>query len=131
MRWFIDFDDTLAIGPMTWALNHVVPSMIEEHKLPYDADLFLEQTLRAQQEANLGLGDDAVLDYIIKQHTIPADETYTIVGDDPWSDGSFADTCQINCWILDRLDRYARLYPGKTYRWVRSLDEITISVEAQ
>ncbi len=217
MHWFIDFDDTLSIGPMTWAFNHVIPNMIREYGLPYEPDLFMEATLRAQQEANQDLGDmvvmdnflsavrwpssvkqpllDAVfegykpalfddalpllerlraevqpiyvlsnnnhapllieqfgvapyfvgvftpklcgglagkpqremLDYVLARHPIPAGEM-AIVGDDPWSDGSFAETCGIHCWLLDRLDRYARIYPDKPYHWIRSLDNLTTEV---
>jgi FMN phosphatase YigB (HAD superfamily) len=214
MPWFIDFDDTLSVGPVTWAFDHVFPTFIKQHELPYEPESFVVATLRAQQEANLGLGDlvvidrffanvnwpdsikepllntifneyrpqlfdDAIpflerlkaqgqsiyllsnnnsapqlaehmaiahyftgmftpkscgglagkpqrdmLDYVLTQHTMPDGELINMVGDDPWSDGSFADTCGLQSWLLDRMDRYQQLYPDKKYRWIKSLNEI-------
>lgn len=51
-------------------------------------------------------------------------ENVTIVGDDPWSEGIFADACDITCWIVDRYERYHTLRDAKSYRWVHSLSDI-------
>ena len=37
MNWFLDFDDTLALGPITWAIQTVLPELIRANALPYDA----------------------------------------------------------------------------------------------
>ena len=42
MRWLIDMDDTLAMGYLTWAVEHVIPSFIREHGLPYEATAFAQ-----------------------------------------------------------------------------------------
>ncbi len=212
--WFLDFDDTLAVGPVTWALNEVLPRLIAENHLPYDAVQFEAATLHAQEQSNTDAGDAAVIDdlfnmlgwpdslkadlltrtfdeyrptlyedtvefldylsgqsaavYILSNNNHAADmathlgiahyfkdvftpkfcggvrgkpqramwdfviekgiaqtsETIALVGDDPWSDGAFADSCELPCWILDRMSRFGHLYPAKPYRWVRSFREI-------
>ncbi len=48
------------------------------------------------------------------------------VGDDPFSDGAFADTCGIPCYIIDRTGLYSTLHPSKPYRWITSLGDIQI-----
>ena len=49
-----------------------------------------------------------------------------IVGDDPWSEGTFADACGMTCWIVDRHQRYVSLYDTHAYHWVESLLDISI-----
>jgi FMN phosphatase YigB (HAD superfamily) len=53
------------------------------------------------------------------QHTI-------VVGDDPWSEGEFAEVCGLQCWIVDRMGRFADVSAGKRYERVRSLLEIPL-----
>ncbi len=48
------------------------------------------------------------------------------VGDDPFSDGAFADVRGIPCYIIDRTGLYTALYPNKSYHWVKSLAEIDL-----
>lgn len=213
MRWLIDFDDTLAIGYMTWAMEHVIPQMIEEFALPYEEETFSRALLHAQKQSNENTDDQRVVneffdaigwDYtyqgvlmqrvyaegyalqlypdteaflqrlssdpvnrifvvsnnpkapelaahlgitayfeailtpeICGSQAKPVADMYAyldahypdtgesvMVGDDPWSDGTFAKTCGMTCWLLDRMDRYAVLYPQEPYRWVKSLDLI-------
>ena len=50
--------------------------------------------------------------------------TAVMVGDDPWSDGVFAEKCGLTCWMIDRHGRFATMYGQTPYRWVRSLAEI-------
>jgi FMN phosphatase YigB (HAD superfamily) len=180
--WFVDFDDTLVVGPVTWALNHVFPRMIRDNKLPFDQRKFNEAILTAQQHSNEEMGEMAVVDglfqtmgwpdtlkkplnnnyaphiaeqlgiarhfagiftpkscggvrgkpqremwdHLLAQRIVadhPADMT-GMVGDDPWSDGTFSERCNIPCWIVDRMDRFARLRADKPYRWAASLAEI-------
>lgn len=51
-----------------------------------------------------------------------------IVGDDPWSDGVFAENCGLLCYIVDRSQRFRPMYGLKAYRWVSSLLDIPIGV---
>jgi HAD superfamily hydrolase (TIGR01549 family) len=208
MQWFIDFDDTLALGPTTWAIQTVLPRLIRAHGLPYSDDLLHAALLRGQEIAAQGqdesqaletvftmmnwppelkrtlveevferyvpvLFDDArpflqrlraggeplaivsnnnhapqiaealgiavyvnniftpdscgikrgkphrdVWDYICDKHEI---QNAVMVGDDPWSDGAFADACGIPCVLVDRLDRFAHF---TQYYRVGSLNEI-------
>jgi FMN phosphatase YigB (HAD superfamily) len=70
--------------------------------------------------------DRSMWDHICKnspeidpQHTI-------VVGDDPWSEGEFAEVCGLQCWIVDRMGRFADVSAGKQYERVRSLLEIPL-----
>jgi FMN phosphatase YigB (HAD superfamily) len=65
-------------------------------------------------------------EYIVAHETDIDPETTFVVGDDPWSDGAFAEDCGLECWLVDRLGRFSELYAQKPYRWVRSLSEILI-----
>lgn len=53
--------------------------------------------------------------------------TSVFIGDDPWSDGAFAENCDLPCWLVDRMDRFGALHAKQPYRRVRSLLEIPIS----
>jgi hypothetical protein len=59
MYWILDFDDTLAVGPNTWAFEVVLPQLIQERNLPYDKALFDSVMLQAQEKANNQDLDDA------------------------------------------------------------------------
>ena len=37
MNWILDFDDTLAVGPNTWALTVILPELIAANSLPFDS----------------------------------------------------------------------------------------------
>ena len=212
MIWLIDFDDTLAVGPNTWALTRILPELIQAHGIPYEESRFTAVSLRAQQRANETNNDEAILDEMFQQLGLPpslkdellsrmyqeyvprlyedtlpflerlagktvfiisnnnhtpqiaqqlgvadyvsdiltpkrcnnarlkpqrdmwdyvlaqglADEREAgmVIGDDPWSEGPFADACGFDCWIIDRLNRYASLRPPLPYRLGQSLLEI-------
>ncbi len=50
-----------------------------------------------------------------------------IVGDDPWTDGAFAEQCGLACWLVDRDQRFGALDEGGgARRRVASLDEIPV-----
>jgi FMN phosphatase YigB (HAD superfamily) len=216
MNWFLDFDDTLALGPITWALRDVFPRMITDNQLPFDEVKFNTIVLNAQQQANEANADEAAIlndvfgamgwpehlkkwlvneiysgykvalfddalpflrrlktgqhaifllsnnnhapdmlhylgiaeffdsvytpklcadarakpnrdmwDYILGQKALNGDGV-ALVGDDPWADGAFADDCRIQCWILDRMGRYAAIQDDKPYRFVGSFTEIEL-----
>jgi FMN phosphatase YigB (HAD superfamily) len=64
--------------------------------------------------------------YICAQEADIDPATTVVVGDDPWSDGAFAEACGLNCWIVDRMNRFTVLQSQKNYRWVGSLLEILL-----
>ncbi len=217
IRWFIDFDDTLATGSLTWSVDYALPKLIQENNLVYDADVLSKAVLIAQEKENQNvdymlivnelfdtmhwpyelqkslmsdvmanfrpeLYDDVIpfLDslkasnqpvYVIsnnpqcrniaeslgisayfsgffspeksqglqpKPHRslwdniLSGDNQITVdesrmIGDDPWSDGLFAENCGLQCWIIDRGNRYQSLYEDKPYTWVKSLLEIPVN----
>jgi FMN phosphatase YigB (HAD superfamily) len=68
----------------------------------------------------------AMWDHLLAQRIVGDHPTDLIgmVGDDPWSDGTFSERCNIPCWIVDRMGRFARLRAEKPYRWAASLAEV-------
>lgn len=65
-------------------------------------------------------------DYIVSDQLDIDPETTTIVGDDPWSDGTFAEYCGLTCWIVDRNGRLIEHAESASWRWVSSLADISI-----
>ena len=49
-----------------------------------------------------------------------------VIGDDPWSDGKFAEACKLSCWIVDRMNRFTAIRSQTPYFWVSSLADIPI-----
>ena len=217
MHWIIDFDDTLAVGPNTWALTRIIPDMVVQYDLTYNADHLNTVSLRAQQLANETNNEEVILremfqalgwppelqkelltrmyqeyipmlysdtmpfleslkatndivfivsnnnrapqlaetlgisrwvkdiltpercdnakakphsdmwDFMVSSGLISADIPVTIVGDDPWSEGGFADAAGQPCYIVDRLNRYHSLHREYKYFWCASLLEIQLA----
>jgi len=50
--WFLDFDDTLVSGALTWALEYRFPRLIQDYQLPYHAERFSQAVLVAQERSN-------------------------------------------------------------------------------
>ncbi|MCC7208484.1 MAG: HAD family hydrolase [Anaerolineae bacterium] len=71
--------------------------------------------------------DRSLWDYLQAQSGPPTPgDNVIIVGDDPWSDGVFAENCGLPCYIVDRRGRFRSLCGAKGYRWVRSLLDIPL-----
>jgi FMN phosphatase YigB (HAD superfamily) len=68
---------------------------------------------------------NSLWNYITAQNTEIDIATTSVIGDDPWSDGAFAEACGLPCWIVDRMSRFSHMYHQKPYRWVQSLLEIS------
>jgi FMN phosphatase YigB (HAD superfamily) len=49
-----------------------------------------------------------------------------VIGDDPWSDGKFAEACNLPCWIVDRMNRFTAMRGQTPYFWVSTLADIPI-----
>ncbi|MCC6801982.1 MAG: HAD family hydrolase [Anaerolineae bacterium] len=65
-------------------------------------------------------------DQLIIQETRIDPQTAVVVGDDPWSDGEFAEACGLSCWIVDRLNRFEELCAQRQYLRVQKLLDITL-----
>ena len=216
-NWLIDFDETLASGNITWAMETAFPKLIQQHRLAYDPARLHQAMLEGQEMSNRGeqsptvlvhhlfaalewpheleqqLLDDVMNNYqptlfadslpfltalkrlnkrvlvisnnpmsrklitlleiegyidaiytpekhpgaLPKPHrslwdvVLAADPGVTadnsaVVGDDPWSDGSFALNCGIPCWIVDRKGRFTHLQGETGYHWVAGLLDIPL-----
>lgn len=53
LYWLLDFDDTLASGPVTWGLVHAFPKLIRDNGLTVDEHVFGQAILRAQERSNV------------------------------------------------------------------------------
>jgi len=214
--WFIDFDDTLATGPITWSVEFALPKFIDENRLICNRRQLSDAVLVAQAKENQGIDHRAILSELftsmgwpsVLQNSLYTDvmtnfrpelfddvlpflnclhdhnqilyvvsnnpyssqiaeklgiSTYfkkffipdqangihpkphlslweriisvesgieiqesCMIGDDPWSDGQFAENCGLECWIVDRGLRYRSLHEEKSYHWVQSLLDIPI-----
>ena len=71
--------------------------------------------------------DKAVWDALKSLYPNLSEESTVVVGDDPWSEGLFAEVCGLPCWIVDRNRRYQQLYATKPYQWVQTLDDIKLA----
>jgi FMN phosphatase YigB (HAD superfamily) len=203
-QWFLDLDETLVVGPVSYALETALPTMIRDNNLSLDQARLNAALLWGQEQVASGMGDMEILKVLFDEmgwphhlkpqlasdvfdHYTPAlfndtlpflervgsiyvlsnnnhapeiaaqlgitsyiAEFFTpkrcgvssgkphrdlwdfvrgsqnvegalLVGDDPWADGMFANTCGIDCILVDRLDRFAHL---SQYRRVRSLGAI-------
>jgi FMN phosphatase YigB (HAD superfamily) len=213
--WLVDFDETLAVGSLTWVLGYF-PKFVHMHQLDADnarlqqvmlvlqergrqtpdsmsllkslfemmewpsalqnqllADLrsqfqptlfddalpFLERlhsynrrvyiisnNKRTPEHVNL-LGIGQYVTEVLTPHSCPDTQpkphpslwnylvmrqaeidpgTTAIIGDDPWSDGGFAESCGLPCWIVDRQKRFSEMFRHKPYQWVQSLLDVPV-----
>lgn len=217
LNWFIDFDETLATGSISWAFEWAFPKLIRKHRLPTDDALLAQAVLTAQERSSANYAPQVILhelfetmgwdpsleaelfndiltnyrpqlfddalpfltrlkalnrrvfvvsnnrlslkfvklleieehitaiytpekypgaqpkphrslwDCVLATETDVDERNSVVVGDDPWSDGAFADSCGLPCWIVDRAGRFSALYSQRPYRWVRSLQDIPLS----
>ncbi len=66
MNWFLDFDDTLALGPLTWAIQTVLPDLIQKNALSYDAAKLDSLVLDTQRDSVQGAKDTDMLDTVFQ-----------------------------------------------------------------
>lgn len=57
----LDFDDTLAVGPMTWGVEQFLPDLMARHGLTVDPDRLDAALLRAQQSAAARFDESRIL----------------------------------------------------------------------
>jgi FMN phosphatase YigB (HAD superfamily) len=69
--WLVDFDDTLATGPVTWGYQWALPKFIKLHKLPVDLEELEQSLLIAQEKANETTDLASVLDEFFQMMNWP------------------------------------------------------------
>src|SRR5262249_4943117 len=67
MNWFLDFDDTLALGPITWAIQTVLPDLIQRNALAYDAAKLDKLVLDTQRDNVQRAKDTEMLDTVFQE----------------------------------------------------------------
>lgn len=63
-------------------------------------------------------------DYLVERYADLQAYNTAIIGDNPYSDGAFAQACGLPCYIIDRLGRFTTLYETHPYHWIRSLRDL-------
>jgi FMN phosphatase YigB (HAD superfamily) len=58
----LDFDDTLAVGPMTWGIEQFLPDLMARHGLTADPATLDAALLRAQESAAARFDESRILD---------------------------------------------------------------------
>lgn len=217
LNWFLDFDDTLATGSMTWSLEQAFPRLIHDYQLAHDPVRFMEAVEIAQEKTSRDISAEQVVhdlfltmgwptalertlfrdvlsnyqpalfedalsflerlralnkrafvlsnnqlafgfvsqlqiegyvtgvytpnrhpgtfpkphrslwDVIVAADAQVGADNSAFVGDDPWTDGGFAENCGLPCWIVDRQARFGHLHDVKPYGWVSTLLDIPLS----
>ncbi len=64
-NYVLDFDDTLAAGPMTWAIDEVLPELMERHGLPMDRARLDAALIRAQELAVHQFDDSMIIELFL------------------------------------------------------------------
>ena len=70
--WLIDFDDTLASGPVTWGYRRALPKLIRTHNLPLDPGALADALLIAQEQSNAPVDLAVVVDAFFDRMGWPA-----------------------------------------------------------
>jgi FMN phosphatase YigB (HAD superfamily) len=65
-------------------------------------------------------------DYVVRHVSSIDINNSVMIGDDPWSDGEFAQKVGLPCWILDRNDRFSSMRGSVPYNWIKSLTAIPL-----
>lgn len=126
------YDDVLAfLGRLTEASQRVFivsnNARAPEHIKLLKIETYVSAVFTPDQFPNTKPKPDPSLWNRIAAHQADIDPLATVVvGDDPWSDGKFAEACNLSCWIVDRMNRFTTLRSQTPYNWVSSLTEIPI-----
>ena len=79
--WLIDFDDTLASGPVTWGYRRALPKLIRTHRLPLDSEALAGALLVAQEQSNGPVDLGAIVDAFFDRMGWPAHLRDTLLQD--------------------------------------------------
>lgn len=122
----LPFLERLASGGQTVYIlsnNPTAPRLAEMLGIaPYIARYFTPQTCPGTQPKP----HPSLWAYVVKEQTDINLENSVIVGDDPWSDGTFAEQCGLPFWIIDRDNRFGDVKFGGRYGRVTNLLDIPL-----
>ena len=126
------FEDTIPFlsrlqeaGQRVYLLSNTndAPQLLEN----FGIDHYLQQIITPERCGGVaGKPGTALWDCLIEKEGGAILDTAVVVGDDPWSDGAFAEACGFKCWIVDRGQRFTSLHATLPFEWVKSLLEIPI-----
>jgi FMN phosphatase YigB (HAD superfamily) len=103
--------------------NRLAPTLAEGLGItPYFSGLHTPtNTVGAQAKP-----DPSLYHAVLENFPASTAENTVMIGDDPWSDGQFAENCGFRCYLVDRLRRYSALYESRPYQWIDSLDRVFV-----
>jgi FMN phosphatase YigB (HAD superfamily) len=101
--WLLDFDDTLASGPVTWGYQRALPQFAAAHNLALDPDALAEGLLIAQEQAAVSTDLVPILDQFFARMGWPKALQQTLLQDvqENYAPELFEDTLA----FLERLRR--------------------------
>jgi len=73
LNWLIDFDETLATGSLTWALEEAFPKLMRAHRLPGDGDTLARAVYVAQEQSSQGRDPREILSALFVTMAWPAE----------------------------------------------------------
>lgn len=79
--WLIDFDDTLASGSLTWAIQDAFPKLIRENDLTHDPAQLDRVMLRLQERSNQNIALDVLLRELFESMSWPRELERTFIRD--------------------------------------------------
>lgn len=68
---FIDFDDTLVMGVQSWVLSSILPALLKEHDIVFDAEQFNQELLKAIEASNQSYALEEIGLNLFKEMTWP------------------------------------------------------------
>lgn len=122
----IPFLDRLrAAGSEIYILSNNPRSVAAAQRLGI-ADYFTQFFTPETSAAGLSKPDPRLWESVAGAVAGMTKDSAAVVGDDPWSDGAFADGCNLTCWLVDRDRRFTNLREKTACRWVTTLTDIPV-----
>jgi len=66
-QWFLDFDETLVIGPISYSFETALPRLIRDNNLSHDQARLDAALLLGQEQAASGMGDMEILQVLFDE----------------------------------------------------------------
>jgi FMN phosphatase YigB (HAD superfamily) len=116
--WLLDLDDTLQVGPFSWAAMHIFPDIIEQVGLKPDKATFEAAYGRAQDLYNAGQDNEVLGDEFFQRLGWPLEMKSQVLErfTREYQPALFEDTLPFLDWARGRGDR---LYITANNKWAR------------